>query len=104
MEKNRISMEHQKRIERMALENKLQVAAEMRDENIKKKLDRLKEHVSVYHINNFNRPFHWARCDFDKLNWIHFISFHFQFRNKNIQSLEFPLIGSHFDASHSDIS
>lgn len=48
MEKNRLSMEHQKRMERMALDNKLQVAAEMRDENMKKKLERLKEHVSIF--------------------------------------------------------
>lgn len=31
----------------MAIDNKLKTAAQIRDENIKKMLDRLKEHVSV---------------------------------------------------------
>lgn len=39
-------MEQQKSFERMALDNKLKIAADMRDENMKKMLDRLKEHVS----------------------------------------------------------
>lgn len=33
--------------EREAIEEKLRLATQNRDENIKKKLDRLKEHVSV---------------------------------------------------------
>lgn len=39
-------MEQQKSVERHALDKKLRVAADMRDENMKKMLDRLKEHVS----------------------------------------------------------
>lgn len=40
-------MEQQKSIERVAIDKKLQTAANMRDENIKKMLERLKEHVSL---------------------------------------------------------
>lgn len=39
-------MEQQKSIEREAIDNKLKTAANMRDENMKKMLERLKEHVS----------------------------------------------------------
>lgn len=39
-------MEQQKNQERVAIDNKLKTAANMRDENIKKMLERLKEHVS----------------------------------------------------------
>lgn len=42
-----MSMEQQKSIERVAIDKKLQTAANMRDENIKKMLERLKEHVSL---------------------------------------------------------
>lgn len=38
-------MEQQKNIERVAIDKKLKTAANMRDENIKKMLERLKEHV-----------------------------------------------------------
>ncbi|XP_055300242.1 uncharacterized protein LOC129567405 isoform X2 [Sitodiplosis mosellana] len=44
IEKTRSSMEQQKSIERVAIDKKLKTAAEMRDENIKKMLERLKEH------------------------------------------------------------
>lgn len=46
IERTRHSMEQQKSIERVAIDNKLKTAANMRDENIKKMLERLKEHVS----------------------------------------------------------
>lgn len=46
IEKSRHSIEQQKNADRMALENKLKVAANSRDENMKKMLDRLKDHVS----------------------------------------------------------
>lgn len=41
-------MEQQKNIDRLALDKKLKTAANMRDENMKKMLDRLKEHVSFH--------------------------------------------------------
>lgn len=47
IEKGRISLEQQKYTDRIALENKLKIAADTRDENMKKMLDRLKEHVSL---------------------------------------------------------
>lgn len=46
IEKTRMTLEQQKNEERMALDQKLQSAANIRDENMKKMLDRLKEHVS----------------------------------------------------------
>lgn len=46
IEKSRISIEQQKYTDRVALQNKLKIAANARDENMKKMLDRLKEHVS----------------------------------------------------------
>ena len=48
IERTRSSMEQQKSVERIAIDKKLKTAAEMRDENIKKMLERLKEHV-CYH-------------------------------------------------------
>lgn len=47
IERTRHSIEQQKNIERVAIDNKLKTAANMRDENIKKMLERLREHVSV---------------------------------------------------------
>lgn len=47
IEKTRSTMEQQKSVERVAIDKKLQTAASMRDENIKKMLDRLKEHVCI---------------------------------------------------------
>lgn len=47
IEKTRQSLENKKDEERRAIEDKLKAAESMRDENIKKMLDRLKEHVSV---------------------------------------------------------
>lgn len=49
IEKTRLTLEQQKQQERMAIDNKLKTAAQTRDENIKKMLDRLKEHVSAMH-------------------------------------------------------
>lgn len=46
IEKTRSTIENQKEFERVAIENKLKAAAIMRDENIKKMQERLKEHVS----------------------------------------------------------
>lgn len=43
-------MEQQKNVERVAIHKKLQIAASMRDENIKKMLERLKEHVSIVNV------------------------------------------------------
>lgn len=47
MEKTRLSLEQQTQEVRCAVEEKLKSAAAQRDENIKKMLDRLKEHVSI---------------------------------------------------------
>lgn len=44
-----MTLEQQKQLEREAIDNKLKTAAHMRDENIKKMLGRLKEHVSNFH-------------------------------------------------------
>lgn len=46
IEKTRQSMENKKDEERRAIEEKLKAAESMRDENIKRMLGRLKEHVS----------------------------------------------------------
>lgn len=46
IERTRMSLEQQKNVERVAIDKKLKTAANMRDENIKKMLERLKEHVS----------------------------------------------------------
>lgn len=43
-------MEQQKYIEKIAIEEKLKTAQTLRDENIKKMLERLKEHVSFIKI------------------------------------------------------
>lgn len=65
-------MEQQKSIERVAIDNKLKTAANMRDENIKKMLERLKEHVSDLFVRIQMRLI---------LIWIHFNSFHFNIFN-----------------------
>lgn len=44
IEKTRTSLEQQKYVERVALEEKLKTAQSLRDDNIKKRLERLKEH------------------------------------------------------------
>ena len=46
MEKTRQNLEQQTNEVRAAVEDKLKTAAAQRDENMKKMLDRLKEHVS----------------------------------------------------------
>lgn len=46
IEKTRQTLESKKEEERKAIEEKLKLAESIRDENIKKKLERLKEHVS----------------------------------------------------------
>lgn len=46
IEKTREQLEQQKYIEKIAIEEKLKSAQTLRDENIKKMLERLKEHVS----------------------------------------------------------
>lgn len=46
IEKTRTQLEKQRDEEREAIEEKLRLATLNRDENIKKKLERLKEHVS----------------------------------------------------------
>lgn len=47
IEKTRTSLEMQKSVELNAIEEKLRTAATLRDENMKKMLERLKEHVSL---------------------------------------------------------
>lgn len=47
VEKTRLSLEQQTEEVRCAVEEKLKTAAAQRDENIKRMLDRLKEHVSI---------------------------------------------------------
>lgn len=47
IEKTRTQLEKQRDEEREAIEEKLRLAAQKRDENIKSKLERLKEHVST---------------------------------------------------------
>jgi len=54
IEKTRETLEQQKANEQKAIEEKLKTAQALRDENIKKMLDRLKEHVSLY-SNNSNQ-------------------------------------------------
>lgn len=46
IEKKRILLEQQKEMERVAIDEKHKVAATIRDENMKKMLNHLKEHVS----------------------------------------------------------
>lgn len=46
IERTRKSLEEQKNLERIAIEDKLKTAACIRDERMKKMLERLKEHVS----------------------------------------------------------
>lgn len=46
MEKTRLTLEQQTDEVRSAIEEKLKSASQQRDDNIKKMLDRLKEHVS----------------------------------------------------------
>jgi len=48
VEKTRLSLEQQTEEVRCAVEEKLKTAAAQRDENIKRMLDRLKEHVSIF--------------------------------------------------------
>ena len=48
IERTRNSLEQQKTIDRMAINDKLQTAANIRDEHMKKILERLKEHVSEH--------------------------------------------------------
>lgn len=57
IEKTRMTLEQQKQLEREAIDNKLKTAAHMRDENIKKMLGRLKEHVSNFHNYDLPPPF-----------------------------------------------
>ena len=47
MEKTRLTLEQQTEEVRVAVDDKLKTAAAQRDENIKKMVDRLKEHVSI---------------------------------------------------------
>lgn len=63
IERNRISMEQQKNIDRLTLEKKLKTAANTRDENMKKMLDRLKEHVR-FHFRLFLFEFRFHICIF----------------------------------------
>lgn len=57
IEKTRQSLENKKDEERRAIEEKLKAAESMRDENIKKMLDRLKEHVSTKFFIFFSSNF-----------------------------------------------
>ncbi|KAL9924683.1 GYF domain-containing protein gyf-1 isoform X3 [Glossina fuscipes] len=47
IEKTREQLEHQKYVEKIAIEEKLKSAQTLRDENIKKMLERLKEHNTI---------------------------------------------------------
>ena len=47
VEKTRLTLEQQTEEVRVAVDDKLKTAAAQRDENIKKMVDRLKEHVSI---------------------------------------------------------
>ena len=55
VEKTRLSLEQQTEEVRKAVEEKLKTAAAQRDENTKKMLDRLKEHVSSNLLKYFLR-------------------------------------------------
>lgn len=54
IEKTRSSLEQQKEMERVAIENKLKAAALLREENMKKMQERLKEHVSTVAMPLYN--------------------------------------------------
>lgn len=53
IERTRLSLEQQKIIAIMAIENKLETAEKLRDENMKKTMERLKEHVSAVHCVDY---------------------------------------------------
>lgn len=55
VEKTRWSLELQTEEVRSAVEEKLKTAAAQRDENMKRMLDRLKEHVSVFLYRLWNK-------------------------------------------------
>lgn len=77
IERTRVSMEQQKSVERLALDQKLKTAANMRDENIKKMLDRLKEHVRSHSLtsfissNFFENSFDFFFFQFDFVYFVH---------------------------------
>lgn len=50
MEKTRLTLEQQTDEVRTAIEEKLKTASVQRDENIKKMLERLREHVSLFKL------------------------------------------------------
>lgn len=54
MEKTRLSIEMQTNEVRNAVEEKLKTASAQRDENLKKMIDRLKEHVSWQTASTFS--------------------------------------------------
>lgn len=55
VEKTRLSLEQQTDEVRSAIEDKLKTASAQRDENIKKMLERLKEHVSIFFDQFFQK-------------------------------------------------
>lgn len=56
IKRNKEMLEEQKIKERNALNDKLKTAASLRDENIKRILERLREHVSRPALSPFERP------------------------------------------------
>lgn len=69
IEKNRLNLEQQKNMEREAIDNKLKTATQLRDENIKKMLERLKEHVSPDETLNDIRELIFVRFFHTKWNF-----------------------------------
>lgn len=76
IEKTRNTIEHQKELEREAIDNKLKAAASIRDENIKKMQERLKEHVT-----------HSLKTKFLLQNFLTNVLYGFQFLSQNIVKL-----------------
>ena len=54
VEKTRLSLDQQTEEVRSAIEEKLKTATAQRDENMKKMVDRLKDHVSISFLKKFN--------------------------------------------------
>lgn len=80
IKKNKDQLEHQKIEERNALNDKLKTAAILRDENIKRILERLREHVS-YQI---------LRWGFEPVaKTIHYFTFSQIFKNQFLFNFSF---------------
>lgn len=64
VEKTRLSLEQQTNEIKSAIEEKMKTASTQRDENIKKMLERLREHVSFSNIETINVFHHHSKSTF----------------------------------------